>query len=311
MTLPLVETEEQYDAITEERLRPAVTALCRRLGHADRPVDRFADGSLPVYAIGDELVLKLYSPVDAGEAVTETTVLRALDGRLPVPTPGVVDTGEADGWRYVLMRRLTGRPLPEAWPELSPADRTTLARQLGEALAALHAVRDPALAGLEPRDWPAFVAAQRATAVERQRRAGLDAGWLAQITSFLDTVDLVPGPPALLHTEVMREHLLVTREPNGWRLSGLFDFEPAMPGAPEYEFAAVGLFFSRGDAAVLREVLRAYGYLDADLDEALSRRLLAYTLLHRYANLSWYLRELPAPREPTLNALATTWFGVQ
>lgn len=37
--------------------------------------------------------------------------------------------------------------------------------------------------------------------------------------------------------------------------------------------------------------------------------LLAHTLLHVYSNLPWYLRELPAPPEPTLESLAQTWFG--
>ncbi len=38
------------------------------------------------------------------------------------------------------------------------------------------------------------------------------------------------------------------------------------------------------------------------------RLLMAYTLLHVYSNLPWYLRELkPAAR--TLEALAEEWFG--
>jgi hypothetical protein len=59
----------------------------------------------------------------------------------------------------------------------------------------------------------------------------------------------LPPRRVLLHTEIMREHLLVTPHADGWSLSGLFDFEPAMRGAREYEFASVGLFVSRGDAA--------------------------------------------------------------
>jgi hygromycin-B 7''-O-kinase len=39
----------------------------------------------------------------------------------------------------------------------------------------------------------------------------------------------------------------------------------------------------------------------------LQRRLLAYTLLQRYSDLSWYLEEMPAPPAPTLDALAVLW----
>jgi hygromycin-B 7''-O-kinase len=46
----------------------------------------------------------------------------------------------------------------------------------------------------------------------------------------------------LLHTEVIREHLVVN--PGTWTLSGLLDFEQAMTGDRVYEFAAAGLFVS-------------------------------------------------------------------
>jgi hygromycin-B 7''-O-kinase len=89
------------------------------------------------------------------------------------------------------------------------------------------------------------------------------------------------------------------------------DFEPAMRGAREYEFAAVGLFVSRGDTAFLRRLLRAYGYRPHQLDDALARRLLAYALLHRYSDLRWYLEQLPAPPVPTLDALAANWWRLR
>jgi hygromycin-B 7''-O-kinase len=65
----------------------------------------------------------------------------------------------------------------------------------------------------------------------------------------------------LLCTEVMREHLLVSEDPAGaWRLSGLIDFEPAMRGEREYEFASVGVFVAEGDARFLTRTLASYGY---------------------------------------------------
>lgn len=36
---------------------------------------------------------------------------------------------------------------------------------------------------------------------------------------------------------------------------------------------------------------------------------MAYTLLHVYSDLNWYLRSLPTPPSQTLDALAETWFG--
>ncbi len=36
---------------------------------------------------------------------------------------------------------------------------------------------------------------------------------------------------------------------------------------------------------------------------------MAYTLLHIYSNLPWYLREMPAAPRATLDSLAEAWFG--
>ncbi|HEY2061594.1 MAG TPA: aminoglycoside 3'-phosphotransferase/choline kinase family protein [Amycolatopsis sp.] len=294
-----------FDRLTRAELLSPVRTLLASLGVRGEP-EPFADGSLPVYAVGD-LVLKLFPPVHLGELRTERTMLEVLHGRLPIPTPRVVQAGEYDGWGYVLMERLPGVTLKEAWPHLSTEDKAALAPRLGEALAALHGLDDPALAVLGPCDWRAFLTGQRDQAVDHHAGTKLDSHWLAQIPAFLDTVDL--GEPATvpLHTEFMRDHLMVT--PGSWEVTGLFDFEPAMRGAAEYEFVAVGLFVSSGDADFLRRLLLAYGYRPADLGEDFARRCLAYALLHVYSNFRWYLDVLPAPPEPTLDALATTWWG--
>jgi hygromycin-B 7''-O-kinase len=311
--LPAIETLERLEALPRDdaRLLRGAAGICARHGLAAAGLRRFEDGSLPVYAVGDARVLKLYPPFDLPAHRAESLALRVLDGRLPVPTPRVEATGETEGWGYLLMERLPGVSLAAAWPEIPDADRVRLAAALGEGLAALHAVRDPRLEPLRG-DWPGFLATQRRGCVERQRSRGLGEPWLEQIPGFLESAPLGDAPAdSLLHTEIMREHLLVDRGANGWTLTGLFDFEPAMLGAPEYEFAAVGLFVSGGDPTLLREALLAYGYAARELGDALSRRLLAYTLLHRYANLPWYLKRLPPPEGArTLDDLATAWWGL-
>ncbi|HUN33685.1 MAG TPA: phosphotransferase [Trebonia sp.] len=60
----------------------------------------------------------------------------------------------------------------------------------------------------------------------------------------------VPGRErVLLHTEVSREHLVVS--PGMWTLSGLLDFEAAMTGNRAYEFASAGLLVPSGDPRLL------------------------------------------------------------
>jgi len=309
---PEVSSPEAFDRIArdEAELLPGIAAINRALGLSD-PVSRFAGGSLPVYSVGENLVLKVYPPIYFDERDREAAVLGVLHDRLPIPTAAVVGKGDLEGWGYLLMDRLRGTHLTEAWPELGAEDRTRLATELGRVLRVLHAIRDPAL-GIVRVDWAAFLERQRESCAERQRSRGLDEHWVGQIAGFLSANPLDAAPAeCLLHTEVMREHLLVERGADCWQYTGLFDFEPAMIGAPEYEFASVGLFFSCADPRLFRCVLRAYGYAESDLNADLERRMLVYTLLHKYGNLPWYLRRLPPPEgATTLEQLASHWWGV-
>jgi hygromycin-B 7''-O-kinase len=312
--LPPAATEEAFAAIGQDEamLRPGVERLCQRLGVDAARLARYAAGSCPVYAAGD-LVLKLFPPVTAWPRwQMEPEVLAAVQGKLPTPTPQVHAAGEHDGWGYVLMSRLPGVPLDTVWGQVSAAGRDRLAGQLGETIAALHQLPLPAIRDWWPADWGAFVARQRAQAVSEQRALGLPAAWADQIPGFLDAVALRSGTPVLLHTEVMREHLLVTEDPGGaWDLSGLIDFEPAMRGEREYEFVAVGVFVAEGDGRLLARTLTAYGYHHDQLGPDLRRRLLAWGILHRYSNLRWWMQRLPDPAQPTLDALADCWFATE
>ena len=300
---PDADDEEGFDAVArdEAALGPGVRALCAELGVTGPPV-RYPGGSLPVYAIGD-VVLKLFPPVHAEQWPVESGVLTAVQDRLPVPTPRVHATGTFARWGYVLMDRLRGVPLSECWSALGPAERDRVADQVGEAIAALHAVPVPEIDDWWPEDWPEFVAGQVAGCAGRQRALGLGPEWVAQIPGFLAGPALGGERPVLLHTEIIAEHLLV----DGGRVTGLIDFEPALRGAPEYDFVGPAVL-GGGDPRFLGRLLRAYGIAP---DQELRRRLLGWTLLHFYSNLPAYLSRLPAPAEPTLEALADRWFATE
>lgn len=307
--LPSVDTNDELREVVSDEalLRPAAQDLCGQLGLAGARIVRFPEGSLPVYSVGDALVLKLYPGFEAAEAVREAHLLARLWGQLPLQTPRLHAADQyKNGWRYVLMSRLPGEDLNEAWPRASRAHQERIVAEAAECLAALHDLDAAPMAALVgPPDWARFMAGQRAAAVEQQADGGLSAPWLEQIPDFLRSVPLpAPRRPALLHTEFMREHLTV--DPNdGWRLTGLFDFEPAMVGAPAYDFVSVGLFLTRADPHLLKLFYEAYGQ-----PPFAPRELMAYTLLHIYSDLNWYLRTLPTPPRKDFESLAETWFSV-
>ncbi|HEU4335607.1 MAG TPA: aminoglycoside 3'-phosphotransferase/choline kinase family protein [Candidatus Eisenbacteria bacterium] len=269
-------------------------------------VERFAFGSVPVFAVGDEHVVKLFPPTQRAYFETERAVLTSIDGRLPIATPRAIAAGERDQWLYLVMTRLPGCSLAEAWPTIEPGERLHLMREVGAALASLHATGTEELAPLAV-DWPRFMEAQRASCRDAQSASGLEAPWVAAIDDFLARwTPRNDGPRVLLHTEVMREHLLAERRGGAWHISGLIDFEDAILGAPEYELASAGIFLTCAEPGLLRPLLDAYG---AEMDDELPLRIMAYALLHRHSSLRWYLERLPVQGEVgDLESLARGWF---
>lgn len=296
---------------TDPRVREAADALWRALGIGPPGVVLFEAGSLPVFAAGREHVLKLYPPRHAEEAEHERSVLELIYGTLPVATPGPVAHGDVDGWRYLVMDRVRGTPLDRVWSSLSPANQIDLAAQAGRLLAALHTIDTRDVSVPRPH-WPAFVREQTNRCVDVQRGFGTPPWCLERIPEFLETAALpVAAPPVFLHTEIMGAHVLAEPGPSGWSLTGLIDFEPSMVGAAEYEFAAVGLFLTCGNALALHALLRAYGWPDSALGLPLQRRFLAYAILHRYSNLRRYLENRPPPEGiTTLDGLAAWWWAL-
>ena len=296
--------------MSTDALQPHVAAIAQRHGLGGVSAQRYDSGSLPVFALGTMHVLKLYPPQDQAHAQVEARVLAFVDGRLPVPTPQVVATGEWDGGSYLLMTQLRGRRLVDVWPQLAATERDGLCQCIGEAVATMHALDSQPLADLPPPHWAEFIPAQRHQAVARQRRHGLADAWLEQIEPFLQRwAGPADAEQVLLHTEIMREHLLV---------------EPCRHGlAPERAVrlrtgdARCAGIRVRVDRAVRQRrrcptrcaaSCAAYGYAEAALDHALQNRLMAMALLHRYSKLPWYLQRLPLPGAQRLEQLAAHWW---
>jgi hygromycin-B 7''-O-kinase len=280
--------------------------VCHEHGLPAHALHRFSQGTNPVFAVGDA-VLKLYPPRFSALAAPELAVLRRAAGQLPVATPQVHASGVVDGWPYLVMSRLGGQELHAVWPQLSDAERVRIVDDVGQLLAALHALRTDDLPELES-NWPDLVAQRTRDCVARHRSQGAPEPLLNQIPAFLASAAPLFPPdfrPVIVSGDVHDYHLLVEQRGGRWQLSGLFDFDDARLGHAEYDLAATGLFVASSQPALLRALLRAYGH--PPLDEALGRRLLAYTLLHRYRELRWWLAEfVPPPLPSTLGDLART-----
>ena len=253
------------------------------------------------------MVVKFFAPLFAAGFAAEVAALKFL---APVATlsPRLIEAGSIDGWNYVLMTQLRGCSLKQSWPGLSAQEQRLACFNVGSALRTIHALPVDGQK-VTASGWSDFLGVQLRGCVERQERLGLDAAIVRQIDSFLARVDLHERDrQVFLHTEVMRDHVFFERSARSLAFSGFIDFEPSMIGCAEYDFAAVGIFLSCGDAHALRAFFAGYGSLPAVNSREFRRRIMAYTLLHKYSNLCWYLEFMP--RASSLDELADLWWAV-
>lgn len=145
------------------------------------------------------------------------------------------------------------------------------------------------------------------------REQGVPEYWLQQMPNFLAHASPsypLDFPSAIISGDIHQYHLLTRLDHGQWRLSGLFDFDDALPGFCEYELAAAGLFMMAGRSMLLRPFLLTYEYATSDLNELLSHRLLAYTLLHRYRSFNRVREEFVKHSCTTLEELAEAIYAV-
>jgi hygromycin-B 7''-O-kinase len=309
--LPAVECPEDLARLRREVApwRAGLDLIASRHGLAGEPLAE-ASGTQPVFLYPDAVV-KLYAPaslwhdrsVGAPDYAVERATLARL-GEMGLAAPRIRGEGEVHDWAYLALTRVRGRPLERVLPELSAEAARTAMRRLGEAVAAVHAVPSRGVVTAVD-DFEAFLAAQVRDVVAIEGRRGAPEAWLAPLRRFVDETPRGDALPVLLHTELGPGHALF----EGAALGGIIDWAETMVGDAEYDIAAVAFFIARGDGALLGAFLDGYGW-SGPMGEALSRRLLRYLLLHRYAPLAWLLEERPVPGARSFDDLAVPWMGL-
>ena len=298
-----VRTKSEYEALQPDpdAWLPAGITIAERHRLPVDQLRRLGQGTNVVFTAGDGTIVKLYPPFERRFVDADVAVARLLEGRIGVETPRIMAHDELEGWPYLVMTRLQGVELREIWPSLSRSDRLRLAREIGLLVARIHALPVAGLAGLEG-DWPGEVERRLAGAVERHRAQGMPEPWLRQLPAFLARAQPLYPPdwkPAIVSGDIHDYHLMVAQRDGTWHISGLFDFDDSRIGFAEYDLAATALFLLNRDAALLHTFLDAYGYPRKSRDERLQRRLMAYTLLHRYRMWSWWRQAIVDDRTST------------
>ena len=299
--MPGVENLDAYRAIyhRDDIWRPVIEAICHRYSFLNQPCKRGPDGSHIVYFVGQSFVIKLFVPLFAQDFAAESLVARHLAGKIDLEIPEIVAEGQIAGWNYLVMTRISGTPLQFVWDDLLPDDRRAIAADVGRLIAFLRTVP---ISGLESLgvDWSQFLAAQIA-ALPTHHLPVPQLTWAPEqeLSAFFDSLAgsiNQPFQPVLLMADITREHVFVKCSDRKWRMVGYLDFGDAMLGHPDYEMVAPGLEIAGGDPELLRSLLVAVGYPENTLDQSLSRRLMAYTLIHRYVDLAAVISLIPQAR---------------
>lgn len=183
------------------------------------------------------------------------------------------------------MTRLTGQTGEAVWPALAEPEKEDVLEQIGKLIAEVQQVPPGPLLQLEPK-WRPFLREQIEGCRARHERLKLPARLLNGLEEFLQGAEaLIPAdaPPVILTGEYIPENFLLHRTSSRWCLSGLIDFGDVMTGWREYDLLGPSMFMAGGMPGRVRRLLRGYGYQDAELNAALTRRLMLLMLLHRFS----------------------------
>ncbi|WP_343714958.1 phosphotransferase [Inquilinus sp.] len=222
--------------------RPAVlrvTELPGGLANTNLRLD--LDGPPPV-------VLRLYQR-DPAQAAKERAI-HALATQRGIPAPRLLGGGDdpATGLPFALLDWIEGQRLDEAARGLDDAELPPLPRAVGAALAAIHAVTfdrsgflDASLTMAQPVDIGStgLIWFLRHALVDGPGGDRLGRDLAERLVAFAEReaglLDRWPGPPCLTHSDFGGTNILVRREPGGWAVAAVLDWEFAFAGSPFFD----------------------------------------------------------------------------
>jgi len=290
----------------KDEVWPQVAAtICQRHRMPYGTLRRSSDGENIIFFVDEAFVLKIFAPFRENYS-RETAALDFSQGKLSIQTPELMQTGEIEGWSYLVMTQLPGHASRQVWATIERRDRLEIVSHLGVAMSELHGHNAPLQTALN-RDWPGFIERQAQESVERQRSRGPNTEWLESLPAYIaERLALLPANqrPVFLHGDIHAGNLLLTQACGRWQIAGLIDFGDSLCGFHEYEFVAPGVLMVQGDRELQKAMLLAYGYSETQLDLSLRARLMLLTVLYECSDLRKYaLRLAPEAINLTLDEL--------
>jgi aminoglycoside phosphotransferase (APT) family kinase protein len=278
-------------------------AICRENRIEFEKLNRAEHGENIVIFVDEEFILKIYTPKKNGYN-RERIALEIVSGKTHLPVSQIVANGIFEGFQYLITDRLPGRQMRrDEWLTLKRPAQTAVVTQLAYGLKEIHSVEADDLRF----DWGEFVEIQLETVMERQRKEGGNPEWLDSLPRYLETyIPLLSDSPdsVFMHGDVHFGNLRFSDDRDRPMITGLFDFADSLKGFHEYEFVAIGVLMVQGQGDLQRELFRAYGYAESDINIDQRRRLMLLTILYEHSSLRRYAERLgPGSEKLTLDEL--------
>jgi aminoglycoside phosphotransferase len=251
--VPVVDGEPRWpwdDEVARQRL----ARVAAMLGLAATGDESRLDGaSNDTWLLGEQ-VLRVCWRGDLDRLAREAALLSALPAEFPAPRP--LACGRDDELSWLLMPRLPGKSLADAWSTTEPGELRGHVRELGELVRALHAWQPPLeLRGMLEAAAPSD--ADDALTITGKRLVPLARRQQLRLIDYVRTMPFAPGdlldatvdrlpaqlpaePNVLLHGDVTPGNVLV----HEGRISGLLDWEWAGFG-PRYTESTLPIWWAR------------------------------------------------------------------
>lgn len=242
-----------------------------------------------VLIVDDALVFRFPRTAAAASMLqTEVDLLRALQGRLPLPIPNPeivhLGSGPSEGG-FAGYPFLPGEPLTrETVLARSCAEAAQIAGQIADFLRTLHAIPAtelPALpSGDTPSDWATLLAAFEAELFPHMRpdaRTGVTRAFAA----FLDAAGEADFSPTLRHGDLGGDNVRYDAATN--RITGIIDFSSTAIGDPAVDLAGLS-WYGEGFVDALAEAYPALA------DPRLRSRAAFYRSTFALQQALWALR---------------------
>lgn len=256
--------------------------LCHRHKIKVTEFTPFTAGSALVAAVSADVVIKVLQPPFREEWDAEQWALSRMpslsnDLGIEIPRLLVAHIDES-GWSYIIMTRVPGIQMDQAWPSIAPENRIVLMHEIGRLMAFVH---QNSSVENHLEKWNSFLSNQKENCQARHRGLKMPEWFIDGIPEYIGELPEKQFRPVLLTGEYTPFNLLVTEMNGQWKLTGMIDFADAFAGAPEYDLIGPGVFLGAGDPALVNSLVQGYGL---KMSQELRQRLMSLHLLHRFSH---------------------------